>query len=41
MSNFDPIFIILHFSKKDSKQVPNLLTGCADLGKVCREGGVH
>jgi hypothetical protein len=41
MSNFDPIFIILHSSKEDRKVIPNLLTGWADLGKVGREGGVH
>jgi hypothetical protein len=41
MANFDPIFIIFHFSKKDDKHVPNLLTRWADLGKVGQEGGVH
>jgi hypothetical protein len=40
MSNFDPIFIIFYFSKKDGKHVPNLLTGWADLGKLAERAGL-
>jgi hypothetical protein len=39
MSNFDPIFIILRFSKEDGKGIPNLLTGWADLGKLAEREG--